>query len=143
MQPNQLIFPGLERKKTWLMVKTDLERVGIPYRTAAGVADFHAAGRHTFVTQLLRSGASLPEAKELARHSDVKMTMKYTHIGMKDQARALASLPSPHRNIQSESQAGQHIGRTLCDRTGSDMSRPDNRRQSRRKKLSPEAEKRQ
>ncbi len=33
---------------------------------------------------------------ELARHSDVKMTIRYTHIGIDDQADALKKLPSPH-----------------------------------------------
>ena len=131
---DELLFPGLERKKTWLMVKKDLERVGIPYETQAGIADFHAAGRHSYVTGLLRNGATLPEAKELARHSDVKMTMKYTHIGLKDQSRALASLPSPTVNGKSAENAGQHIGRSLCDGTGSAMSRPDSGKHSRRKK---------
>ena len=86
------LFPRLDRKKTWLMVKKDLERVGIPYETAEGIADFHAAGRHSHVTELLRSGASLPEARELARHSDIRTTMKYTHIGMEDRAKALGNL---------------------------------------------------
>jgi integrase len=77
------------------MVKKDLERVGIPYITTDGVADFHAAGRHTHITELMRSGASVSEAMELARHSDVKMTMRYVHIGINDQARALVGLPVP------------------------------------------------
>jgi len=88
------LFPNVERKKTWFMVKKDLERVGIPYETADGIADFHAAGRHTHITTLLRNGASLPEAKQLARHSDVRMTMRYTHIGLDDQARAVRHLPT-------------------------------------------------
>jgi hypothetical protein len=71
MAADELLFPGLEKKKTWLMVKKDLERAEIPYETAEGIADFHAAGRHTHVTELLRSGASFPEARQLARHSDV------------------------------------------------------------------------
>jgi len=75
------------------MVRKDLERVGIPYENGDGIADFHASGRHTYITELLRNGASLPEAKELARHSDIKTTMKYTHIGINDQARAIAALP--------------------------------------------------
>ena len=33
---------------------------------------------------------------ELARHSDVKMTMRYMHIGIDDQADALKKLPRPH-----------------------------------------------
>jgi site-specific recombinase XerD len=95
LKPAEKLFSGLENKKTWLMVRKDLERVGIPYETEEGIADFHAAGRHTHITELLRNGATLPEAKELARHSDVNMTMRYTHIGIKDQAKAVANLPAP------------------------------------------------
>jgi integrase len=87
------VFPKLARRRTWLMVKKDLARVGIPYETPEGIADFHAAGRHTHITQLLRSGASLPETMKLARHTDVKMTMRYTHIGMDDRAKAVQGLP--------------------------------------------------
>lgn len=65
-------------------IQADLKRAGISYKTDEGIADFHAAGRHTYITQLLRSGASLPEAKELARHIEIKMTMRYTHIGIVD-----------------------------------------------------------
>src|SRR2546428_737017 len=71
MDADQPLFPRLDRKKTWLMVKKDLERIGIPYETPEGIADFHAAGRHSYVTGLLRNGASIVEAKELARHADV------------------------------------------------------------------------
>ena len=95
LSPTDKLFPKLDRRKTWLMVKKDLERAGIPYETEDGIADFHAAGRHTHITELLRNGASLPEAKELARHSDINMTMRYTHIGIGDQARAVAKLPTP------------------------------------------------
>jgi hypothetical protein len=95
LSPDEHLFPKLGNRRTWLMVKKDLERVGISYETHEGIADFHAAGRHTYITELLRNGATLPEAKELARHTDVKMTMKYTHIGMGDRARALAKLPTP------------------------------------------------
>ena len=47
------------------------------------------------ITELLRSGASLTETRELARHSDVRMTMRYTHIGLDDQAKAILHLPVP------------------------------------------------
>ncbi len=88
------LFPKLANRKAWLMVKKDLERIGIQYKSEKGIADFHAAGRHTHITELLRNGASLPEARELARHSDIRMTMKYTHISIEDQARAIRALPS-------------------------------------------------
>ncbi len=110
---SQRIFPELDRKKTWLMVKKDLLRAGIPYQTEDGIADFHAAGRHSHITQLLRNGATLPEAKELARHSDVKMTMRYTHIGIQDQARALASLPTPSMHPQPAADAAPPEGSAL------------------------------
>jgi integrase/recombinase XerD len=114
LKPADNLFPLLERKKTWLMVKKDLERVGISYETEEGIADFHAAGRHTHITELLRNGATLPEAKELARHSDVNMTMRYTHIGIKDQAKAVANLPTPKgRPVEPASRAAQRNGSAL------------------------------
>ena len=92
-ESDEVLFPKLGKRRTWLMVKKDLERVGIPYETSEGIADFHAAGRHSHITELLRSGVSLPEAKELAWHADIKMTMRYAHIGMEDQAKAIQRLP--------------------------------------------------
>lgn len=92
LQPGEKLFPRLGNRKTHVMVKKDLERAGIAYETEDGIADFHASGRHTYITELLRNGVSLPEAKELARHSDIKTTMRYTHIGINDQARAIAAL---------------------------------------------------
>ncbi len=121
VKAGQLLFPKLERKKTWLMVKKDLERVGIAYETEAGIADFHAAGRHTHITELLRNGASLVEAKELARHSDVKMTMRYTHIGLLDQARALASLPAPAMHDDGASQCPSQHASSSNGQTGANV----------------------
>ena len=59
------------------MIKKDLERAGIPYQTEEGTADFHAVGRHTHITELLRNGAipCKPDDKwrasgaQLARHA--------------------------------------------------------------------------
>lgn len=99
------------------MVKLDLERVGIPYKTAKGIADSHAAGRHTHITELLRNGASLVEARELARHSDIKMTMKYTHIGVEEQARALQNIPAT--GLASNNEGSEK------SRTGSEDESPE------------------
>ncbi len=57
-----------------------------------GWADFgidrtgSSAGRHSHITGLMASGASIMEAKELARHADIRQTAKYTHIGMRARA---------------------------------------------------------
>jgi len=96
LEPDEPLFPRLARKKTYTMVQKDLERAGIPYETHEGLADFHAAGRHSHITGLMASGASIMEAKELARHADIRQTAKYTHIGMKDRARALGNLVPPN-----------------------------------------------
>lgn len=112
------------------MVKKDLERAEIPYRDKKGrVADFHAAGRHTHITELLRNGASVPEAKELARHSDVRMTMKYTHIGLADQAKAIAKLPAGeswlHYGCSSGHAAGHKGASGGTTQTGEDAPEGD------------------
>lgn len=59
-----------------------------------GTADFHAL-RHTFITSLVNAGVLPKDAKELARHSTITLTMdRYTHVTMKDTAAAVAKLPS-------------------------------------------------
>ena len=108
--PEEYLFPKLGERRTWLMVKKDLQRVGIPYVTADGIADFHAATRHSLLTQLLRSGASLTQVSRLARHTDIKMTMRYTHVGIEEQATAIAKLP--WQDGSGLENCTQHIGST-------------------------------
>ena len=96
------------------MTRKDLEAAGIPFRTKDGDVDFHAAGRHSYITGLLRNGTSLVVARELARHSDVKMTMRYTHIGLEDQAKGIQNLPTDPKWLSSRrptESASQQIGR--------------------------------
>ena len=58
------------------------------------MVDFHAL-RTTYITLVVKSGASVKEAQELARHSDPKLTMNvYTKLGVHDLAGALDRLPS-------------------------------------------------
>ena len=66
----------------------------LAYRDGAGrVVDFHAL-RHTFITNVVKSGASVKVCQELARHSDPKLTLGvYTHLTVNDRAAALAGLP--------------------------------------------------
>ncbi len=111
------LFPKLANRKAYKMIQNDLEEAGIPYETEEGLADFHAAGRHTHITELLRSGVSLAEAKELARHSDVRMTMKYTHIGLEDQARALNQLPTVQKPANHGPETCLH---NVCTESGAD-----------------------
>jgi len=58
------------------------------------VIDFHAL-RHTFITRLVASGASVKVAQELARHSDPTLTIgRYSHTRLHDLTAALDNLPS-------------------------------------------------
>src|SRR5260370_1127230 len=77
------------------MLRIDLDAAGIAYRDEEGrVADFHAL-RHSYITLLSRSGVSPKVAQELARHSDIRLTMNvYTHTGLFDLAGAVDSMPA-------------------------------------------------
>jgi len=56
-------------------------------------ADFHSL-RHTYLSQLGRSGASPKAMQLLARHSTVELTLgRYTHAGLFDLAAAVDRLP--------------------------------------------------
>ncbi len=56
-------------------------------------ADFHSL-RHTFITNLVKAGVQPKDAKELARHSTITLTMdRYAHVGLKDTAAAVGRLP--------------------------------------------------
>ena len=97
---------------------------GIPFCTKDGDVDFHAAGRHSYITGLLRNGTSLVVARERARHSDVKMTMGYTHIGLEDQAKGIQNLPTNPgwlSSLRPEEQKSQRISSSsqhICSKSG-------------------------
>ncbi|MHC4664849.1 MAG: tyrosine-type recombinase/integrase [Planctomycetota bacterium] len=56
--------------------------------------DFHAL-RHTYITNLVRGGIHPKLAMDLARHSDVNLTLGYyTHTFLSDRADALTNLPT-------------------------------------------------
>jgi len=98
-------------RKTWVeevrSPEAQKEREGsyyLAYRDAAGlVADFHAL-RHTYVSRLVRSGANVKVAQELARHSTPMLTLgRYAHMEILDHTRALDALPSiEHRPAERE-----------------------------------------
>ena len=79
------------------------------YSDAAGrYADFHAL-RHTYITRLVKSNASVKVCQELARHSDPKLTFAvYSHVGMADTGRALDNLPGLD-NPQAEKQTAMAL----------------------------------
>ena len=82
-------------EKTAPMIQFDLKAAGVPYVDEDGkVSDFHAL-RHTFVTGVVRGGASVKEAQTLARHSDPALTFKvYAHARLHELRRALDAMPA-------------------------------------------------
>lgn len=60
------------------MLRADLRRARITYRTIDGYADAHAF-RHTYITRLIECGTDLATVQRLARHSTIVLTMRYVH----------------------------------------------------------------
>lgn len=80
------------------MLRADLVDGGIECKDDAGrVVDFHAL-RHTFITNLARGGVHPKLAQDLARHSDINLTLsRYSHTVIGEQATALKALPDLSR----------------------------------------------
>ena len=75
------------------VVQQDAGTVDPPVRLYPVSADFHAL-RHTFITNMMKSGVTPKTAQALARHSTIDLTMNvYTSLTVTDQAAALSRLP--------------------------------------------------
>lgn len=77
--PAAKLFPGAwaDRKHESRWLAWDLRRAGVDARDAEGrPASFHGLKRR-YVVRLLQSGAKVHEIRRLARHADVKTTLKY------------------------------------------------------------------
>jgi len=84
----RLVFV-LRRDRAARTVRLDLEAAGID---SASTYDFHSL-RHSFVTHVVKSGASVKVCQELARHSDPRLTMNtYSHLTVHDLAHGLEGL---------------------------------------------------
>ena len=75
-----------------------LAAAGVPYAVEGPdgplYADFHAL-RHTYVSMLARSGATVKQAQTLARHSKVELTLgRYAHTALPELGEAVGRLPA-------------------------------------------------
>ena len=95
-----------------------------PVDAEGRVVDFHAL-RATYITLLVKGGATVRVAQELARHSDPKLTMNtYTKLGIHDLTGALDGL-------LGENAEGGPVIETVAA-TGTDDARGDDARSNRR-----------
>ena len=107
-KPAEWAFRGLVPRVQTMM--KDLEAASIPFQDEKGRRiDLHAL-RHTFITLLSASGVAPRVAMALARHSDLKQTMRvYTDSDRLGLDRAMALLPSfgiPNQTAQLTAQTG-------------------------------------
>ena len=93
--PQEAVFTMPYPSAVCRMLKADLAEAGIPYRDDAGrVADFHAF-RHTFISNIVRSGTTIKTAQTLARHSNPALTLGvYAHADLVDVRAAVERLDS-------------------------------------------------
>ena len=65
------------------MIRNFFKRCGIENHS------FHDL-RHTYISSLVEAGIDLATIKDLAGHSDISMTLKYTHIKEEMKRKAVA-----------------------------------------------------
>lgn len=62
--------------------------------------------RHTMITRLAASGASVPEIQQISGHKTAKMVQRYTHVGLKEAHRTIDRLSAyldESKNIDNRS----------------------------------------
>jgi len=85
-----------------MMLYRDLARAGIEHETASGMIDLHSL-RHTFVSNVVATGATVKTAQELARYSTPVLTFGvYAHARLADIASTVENLPDPFASKKSE-----------------------------------------
>lgn len=88
---------------------------------------------HTHITELFRNGATVPVAKSQARHTDIKMTMKYVHTDLAEQAAAVERLHVPAVAPSSPDESGQYASQQSRRPSRQEKSQPDTARHNEKK----------
>ena len=92
-KPSDAVLIGEMLPSIWKM-KRHLSQAGIPYHENGRRADFHSM-RHTLATNLARGNVAPCIAKQILRHSDIRLTMNlYTDASQLPVAEAIGKLPS-------------------------------------------------
>lgn len=86
------VFVNPRTKKPWNNPNATLtgvcKRLGLPH---VRIHDL----RHLYVSRMLQNGAELKAVSQLARHSDIRMTLRYAHLQQEHLRAALAKRKKP------------------------------------------------
>lgn len=86
---SQRVWSSSWPERAWLMVRHDLKTAGIPQETNEGYFDFHA-WRHTYISLLAATSLQPKMVQDLARHSDIRLTMtRYAHTQRQQRSEAV------------------------------------------------------
>ncbi len=97
---DELLFDVPDRHALVKILDKDYAVAGIPKTDDRGrTVDVHCL-RHSFATWIGESGVSPKDAQRLMRHSDVNLTMRYTHGTPEAELKALDSLPTANLNCE-------------------------------------------
>lgn len=140
------LWPGSWDGRAAEMLREDLKAAGVPYVDEAGeYFDFHAI-RHDYLTGFSERDVSPKKAQQLARHSDINLTMNtYTHLKSHDLVETVEAIPNPFEVVAQQRQRATGTdgkadpGRTavalLVAHTESEKSSDKNAQQQRRKEV--------
>jgi len=120
--PKKPVWPGTWHERAAEILRADLEAAGIPYAVEGPdgslFADFHAL-RHTYVTMMERCGITPKAAQELARHSDVRLTLdRYTHANLAALGEAVNRLALPGNNPAQPGPTTKELATALAVASG-------------------------
>ena len=113
---DQQMWPHKWYRRGADMLKLDLGAAGLNLETAEGVLDFHST-RHTFVTNLAKSGASDREIMLIARLSTSTLVSRYAHPDATSQQAVVERL-SPPPVLGAERYAESYAGSLECEKHG-------------------------
>jgi len=110
-EPTETAFNMPSVSMAAIMIKKDLAAAKIAYRDESGRdIDFHSL-RHTFCSNLALAGVHPTVAQQLARHADIKITMKYyTHVLHESKVKAIDSV-----SVLTQSCLNGRINETFVD----------------------------
>ena len=103
-RPKTWLFEGqiatehISKRTAQTVFKQAFDRMGLPPSIS-----FHSL-RHSYATHLLENGTDIKFIQELLGHSDIKTTLRYTHVSKKELGKIESPLDKAMRNMATKAQ---------------------------------------